>query len=250
MAGPGEVWQAMGPYGQTTNNKQGRKTMDVREYEVKIKGMTPLLLHADDVDWADEMTAWSKDPANKKNSKAGDDRSPAWRWTGYLYHDDKVLGIGEANIQRSLMDGGAMVPVPGGRSGKTFKSQSQSGMFVRESLVPILVDGKTIPYSEVKKLIGNTEFHHHREFVQGLGFQLKTQRAKVGQNKHIRVRPLFPQWDLVLRLCVHDEQLTKEVLQNIFSYAGQYKGLGDWRPGAPKSPGRYGMYELESMKRI
>ena len=222
----------------------------VRNYEVEIKGLTPLIMHADDVDWADEMDAWSKDPANKKLSKAGDDRTPPWRWTGYAYHDDDFLGVNEESIQRSLMAGAALVPVPGGRSGKTFKSQSQSGMFVTSSLIPVLIDGKAVPWEEVEKLRRETEFHKHREAAESLGFRLMTKRAKVGQNKHIRVRPVFDNWSLKFEVCVHDQQITKTVLENIFKFSGQFKGLGDWRPGAPKSPGRYGMFALESLKQI
>jgi hypothetical protein len=51
----------------------------MRNYEVTMTGTQPLLLHADDIEWADRMSAWKDDPANKKTSKAGDDRSPAWR---------------------------------------------------------------------------------------------------------------------------------------------------------------------------
>ena len=59
-----------------------------RNYQATIKGMTPLILHKDDVDWADKMDDWKSDPNNKKHSKAGDDRSPAWRWIGCVYHTD------------------------------------------------------------------------------------------------------------------------------------------------------------------
>jgi OmcA/MtrC family decaheme c-type cytochrome len=56
----------------------------------------------DNIDWADFMEDWKNDPANKKNSKAGDDRSPSWRWLGCVYHDGKVLSIPQANIMKSL----------------------------------------------------------------------------------------------------------------------------------------------------
>lgn len=40
---------------------------------------------------------------------------------------------------------------------------------------------------------------------------------------------------------VSDEQITTAALQDIVTYAGQYKGLGDWRPGG-KTPGPFGMF--------
>ena len=51
-------------------------------YSVTLVGETPLLMHQDNLAWEDAMMQWRKDPANKKVSVAGDDRSPAFRWIG------------------------------------------------------------------------------------------------------------------------------------------------------------------------
>ena len=116
----------------------------MRKYEVTLTGTTPLLMHWDNIEWADQMDAWKNDPANRKDSRAGDDRSPAWRWIGSCYHDGKHITIPSDNLMRSMMEGGAMVPVPGGKNGKTFKAQTQSGMMVSESDWPVLVDRKSV----------------------------------------------------------------------------------------------------------
>jgi hypothetical protein len=196
------------------------------------------------------MEAWKDNPENKKKSKAGDDRTPAWRWTGYLYHDGEHLGVAEECVRRSMMDGATMIPVPGGRGSKTFKAQSQSGMFIEEMNIPIAVDGKTVPYSEIESLRSEENFYKHREKCKELGFQILCKRAKIGTSKHVRVRPMFSTWSLQFSLVVIDEQLTEPVLRDIITYAGQYKGLCDWRPGSPKSPGRYGMFALGEMKSV
>jgi hypothetical protein len=72
---------------------------------------------------------------------------------------------------------------------------------------------------------------------------LYLKRAKVGQSKHIRVRPRFDNWSAGGTFSVWDDQLSTAVLKDIFHYAGQYRGLGDWRPGAPQKPGSHGMFE-------
>lgn len=64
-----------------------------RTYIVNCTGLTPLLMHSDDVEWSDSIKAWRDDPANKRFKVAGDDRSPAWTWIGYLWHDGTVVGI-------------------------------------------------------------------------------------------------------------------------------------------------------------
>lgn len=222
----------------------------MQTYAVTLTGKTSLLLHHDNIEWADMLETWKSNPANKKNSKAGDDRSPAWRWLGCCYTDHKQLVIPQANIMRSIMEGGAMVPVPGGRMGKTFKSQTQSGMMCVETFWPLLLaSGRAVPWESIDALRLVEDFPAQLQTVRSLGFDLMVKRAKIGQSKHIRVRPeLSPGWSVSGHISVWDEQITPEALANILTYAGQYKGLGDWRPGG-KTPGPYGTFEARIEKR-
>lgn len=200
-------------------------------------------MHYDNIEWADFMEDWKSDAANKKGSKPGEDRSPAWRWLGCVYHDGSILGIPSANIMRSLMEGGAMVPVPGGKMGKTFKSQTQSGMMSVEPFWSLEIGGKTIQWKAIEALKDEPKFAAHKTAVRELGFELLVKRAKIGTQKHVRVRPQFAVgWVARGTLAVWDEQIDKKSLQQILEYAGQYKGLGDWRPGG-RTPGPYGTFE-------
>lgn len=214
----------------------------MRRYAITISGQTPLLMHWDNIEWADRLDEWKNDPGNKKNSKAGDDRSPAWRWVGSMYHDGAHVAVPNDNLMRCLMEGGAMVPVPGGKSGKTFKAQTQSGMMVAEPFWPVLIEGAAVPMSAINPLLKVDDFGKHKEAVSALGFRLHVKRAKIGASKHIRVRPCFDRWEVRGTVSVWDDQITERVLADILRYAGQYKGLGDWRPGG-KTPGSFGMFE-------
>lgn len=214
----------------------------MRRYEITITGQTPLLMHWDNIDWADKLDDWKNDPSNKKTSKAGDDRSPAWRWIGSMYHDGVHVAVPNDNLMRCLMEGGAMVPVPGGKSGKTFKAQTQSGMMVSEPFWPVLIDGCAVQMSAINPLLQIDDFAKHKDAAASLGFRLHVKRAKIGQSKHIRVRPCFDRWAVRGSVSVWDEQITERVLADVLRYAGQYKGLGDWRPGG-KTPGSFGMFE-------
>ena len=218
----------------------------MRTYEVTITGKTPLLMHHDNIEWADFMDEWKNNPENKKTSKAGDDRSPAWRWLGCVYHDGKELAIPQANIMKCLMEGGAMVPVPGGKNGKTFKAQTQSGMMSVEPFWTLHVGGAPIAWADLEALKDEKQFAEHKKAARSLGFELLVKRAAVGSSKHVRVRPQFAAgWQAKGRVVVWDEQITDAALRDIFEYAGQYKGIGDWRPGAPKKPGPYGTFEAK-----
>lgn len=215
--------------------------MLVRVYDIEIIGQQPLLMHADDIEWADKMEEWKNDKDNKKKSKAGDDRTPSYRWVGYVYLDAGKVVIPTENIMRAMMEGAAMVPVPGGRSGKTFKAQSQSGILPVGAGWPLIIDGEELAFGKIEKLKGIETFADHVAAVQELGFRLLVKRARIGQQKHIRVRPMFVDWSARGSVMVQDDQITESVLADILSCAGTYKGLGDWRPGS-KTPGTYGTF--------
>jgi len=222
----------------------------MREYDVQITGLTPLLVHADDIAWADEMERWKlenmKAGNQKEASKAGDDRTPAHRWIGSLYHgkvDDKdILVMPTDNIMRAIMGGAVTVLIPGGKNGKTFKAESQSGIIPGSFGWPLLINGKAIAYAPIAELLKVKDFAEHQKRVEKWGFSLFMKRAKIGQSKHVRVRPRFETWATRGRLKVTNDMITDEVLAAFLERAGADKGLGDWRPGSPKAPGPYGMF--------
>ena len=224
----------------------------MRAYQVTLTGTSPLLQHNDDIDWADRMEEWKLDKDNKKSSKAGDDRSPAFRWVGSLYHADGMVVIPSVNVMRAMMEGGSGVLVPAGKGGKTFKAQSQSGIIPRGIGWPLLIPHTNgaksdkpvpIPYAPIEALIDINDFKEHRARVQKMGFTLFQKRAKIGASKHIRGRPRFEVWSMTGQLLVTDDQITTAILEDILEVAGKYKGLGDWWPSSPKSPGQFGLFE-------
>lgn len=221
----------------------------MRNYDVTLTGTTPILMHPDDIPWQDEMEEWKNNPENKMASKAGDDRTPAFRWIGHTYHDEENVAVPQENIMRCVMEGGAMVPIPKAKNGKTFKSQTQSGMMCGELYWTLYVDGQTINWSPIEALRAEPQFSQHKKSAKEMGFDLLVKRAKIGMSKHIRVRPVFAAgWQLRGTIVVWDEQITDEALANIFAYAGNYKGLCDWRPGG-RTPGPYGRFEAVITKR-
>lgn len=214
----------------------------MRSYEITITGKTPLLMHKDDLAWQEKVKAWEKDPKNNAKSVAGDDRTPAWRWIGSLYHDGSVIGLPSDAIMAALLGGGTMVKVPGGRGQKTFKSQTQSGMTTAEPYWPLLVRGGTIPMAKVEPLLTNDDFLTQQQTAVKLGFDLDVRRAKVGTSKHVRVRPVFQAWQATGTLHVWDDQITDDILNLIFYQAGRFHGLCEWRPSS-KKPGPFGTFE-------
>lgn len=196
-------------------------------------------MHHDNLSWAGALKLWSKDSENRKDSVAGDDRSPAWRWIGSLYLTDRVV-IPADNLMTVLREGGKLTPTGNGK--QTFKSRTQSGLVVNESDWELLVNGRPVLSKDIEPLKNEKSFPAHEEAVRKLGFSLFVKRAKIGLAKHVRVRPRFDNWSCGGTILAIDDLITVDVLQSILTQAGRYSGLCDWRPSSPKSPGPFGKF--------
>jgi hypothetical protein len=219
----------------------------MRKFDVKLTGKSPLLLHWDNISWADAIKRWRDNPDNKSAKVPGDDRWPAFTWVGATYRtaEDGVVCVPVDNLMRSVMEGAVQVPVPGGRSGKTFKQQSQSGLLPDAAAWPILIDGEPVPFAPIWAARNELDFEKHEALARSLGFGLDVRRARVGAAKHVRVRPRLDRWACGGTVTVWDDAITLPVLRDFFRLAGDYKGLGDWRPSSPKSPGPFGRFAAE-----
>lgn len=211
----------------------------------ELTGIMPLLMHWDNIEGGDELKEWRQNPRNKNQSVPGDDRSPAWTWHTYLYTDGEHVTIPQDNIMATLMYGGAQVIL---KKQKTFKELSQSAILISTEHCHFeFSDGKRLPMSEVAAM-RDMPFKDQLERCKQLGFRLFFKRAKVGNSKHVRVRPRFDAWKVKGELQVMSEDLPFATLETIFNYAG-HAGIGDWRPNSPKRPGPYGQY-VPKLKQI
>ncbi len=208
-----------------------------RVYNFHLKSVSAMLQHLDDIDSSDKLKEWRMHPDNKNQSVAGDDRSPPWTWQTYLYHDGEHITISSDVLMACLRAAGASILLKGKT---TFKSLTQSGITVLEEHFPLIVNGKLVPVSEIEKITGN--FHEQREAVKPLGFRLFTKRVAVRSTKHVRVRPRFDNWEVKGQVVVIAEEITTELLQQLFTIAGRFKGFCDWRPSAKQSPGPFGRF--------
>ncbi len=203
----------------------------------ELAGTTPFLMHADDVEAADTLKAWRSDPANKNISVPGDDRSPPWTWMTYLYSDGKNLSVPSANLMTCLRTAGTKKIM---KRQTTFKEITQSGMFVESEHLEFYNGGKTIKLADATAIRNATAFSDHILHARKFGFELYSKRAVIGKAKHVRTRPRFDRWSIRGSISVFAQEITKEVLSDIFRIAGNV-GLGDWRPGC-RTPGPFGMF--------
>jgi hypothetical protein len=221
----------------------------MEQYQITLRGLTPLLMHNDNLAFAEKIKAWQIAPENKAYSASGDDRSPAWLWLGYTYHDGKHLGVNSDNIMTMLREGGAKVSTGHGKG--TYKKQTQSGIMLDQQQFDLYVGNQRIKIADIEPLIGNMDFNQHIETAEMLGFELLVKRAKIGRAKHIRVRPMFREWELRGSLTVLDSELTGltgDILELVLNQAGALCGLCDWRPSSGSS-GTFGKFQPE-VKRL
>lgn len=211
------------------------------EYAFTLTGLTPLLMHRDDVEAADELMAWRKDPKNKSVSVAGDDRSPAWSWQTYLYNDGEELAIPQQNIMTALRYAGTRIASKGK---STFKAMSQSGIMMTSENCRFTNHGKPISLASIEAF-KDEPFSVHKQEARDLGFELLVKRAKVGSSKHVRVRPRFDAWRVSGTLMVIEPAITREILAQMLDLAGKFAGLCDWRPSSKESPGPFGIFSSE-----
>jgi hypothetical protein len=202
----------------------------------ELTGTMPLLMHADLVEEADKLEAWRKAPENKNVSKPGDDRSPPWTWQSYLYTDGEHVVMPQDNLMVCLRMAATQLIL---KKQKTFKEISQSGMVMNSEYLTFRNAGKQIAVADLLA-IRELPFQSQADAARDLGFRLWIKRARVGQAKHIRVRPRFESWSVSGSVIVTAPEITVDVLQKMFQLAGRV-GLCDWRPGC-KTPGPFGMF--------
>jgi hypothetical protein len=215
-------------------------------YEAVLTGLTPLLMHQDSIENADLLDAWRKHPDNKKKSKAGDDRSPAWTWKTYCYNDGKHITIPSDNLRAALLRAGMKIPQAKGRG--SLKADAVADIVYDAMDYPLLIAGKPVSWSAVEAIDNKAYFSEHVASARGMGFDLFVKRAKIGQSKHIRVRPKFSSWSMRVTFEVFGDTLTDDTLTMLWDIAGARSGLGDWIPSA-KTPGPYGRFSA-AVKRI
>lgn len=212
----------------------------MRSYQVQLKGVTPLLMHRDNLEFKAVVERWQRDPANRDKSVPGDDRSPAWQWIGSLYHDGKHVALPTDCIMASCMGAGAEVKAPRGK--KSLKAQTQSGMAFTEPFLVFSVNGGSlIQMAALQDVQHEENFDQHMLKARELGFALDIRRARIGTSKHVRVRPVFETWHAMGILNVWDDTLNEDTLNTVFYLAGDKYGLLEWRPSG-RRPGPFGRF--------
>jgi hypothetical protein len=168
---------------------------------VRIRGIAPLLQHR----------YIFKDEQDTKTTKKTGAKDYSEEWKKSMYFDDK-LGI----YQPAIHIEGAMIKAATnfqvtGKGKKTYKDLFKSAVFCSPEKI---LHNKRDPDFIHKALVR----------VNGGGVE--------------RLRPAFKDWYLEFNIQVLDEQIDKDVVNQVLTHAGRFVGIGDFRP-------RFGRFAIE-----
>jgi len=174
------------------------------KYQTTIKGTSPLLQHR--FSTPEEDPKWTKQVGLRDYSKDV---------LMSLYTDEKGKPCQPADhIWRALVKAAVNFKIPG-KGKKTYKDLTQSALFIYPDIIP-----HKIP-------------------------EWKTDRRPVviQRSRIIRERPRFDKWELSFEIDVTDSQLPMDVVRRLLEYAGNYTGIGDFRP-------RFGRFMVTEFKEV
>ena len=133
----------------------------------------------------------------------------------FYYTDDKKYGFPAGGFMGAMLD--ACVPLD------IAKTQIKRSIRLLGDIYPLT-------YKKV-----NRRIDHPR----------RSGRNSTPDTRH---RPEFVDWTCELIIQYDTNQITPDQIINLINQAGFSTGIGDWRPGAPKSSGTHGMFKVVATK--
>lgn len=185
------------------------------EFTITLVGTHPLLMHNARLSDPLDAVAKAVKVINSKREKTEDDHMELGRleFAGSLYiHADLGPYIPPENIERCLVDSGKIT-----RAGTKVKR----ALFVHSEVNPLIYTGPR----DTKGLWSDKNFEHRAS-------------VKVQQNRVMRTRPQFREWEVSAHGTLDTSVLSLEELKQIADTAGSMIGLGDYRP-------RYGRFTAD-----
>lgn len=188
----------------------------MKQYLVELKSKTPYLQHRMD---DQKLEEWEK---NRKLIIERDDisKEDSLRAEFHSYNDAEGFFIPTEQFRSAFINAGAMVKAKVGNSKKSMKNIVAGMFFIKEEKIRL-----------------NKQYEIDK-------------RSAVNRNVKARViciRPKWNSWNGKITLQIDNDTITKETVQQIIEYAGQYIGIGSFRP---TNNGMFGRFELINIKEI
>lgn len=188
-------------------------------YSITIRGLETLMFN--------RMPMLDKPKSESKAAAKVDPTEREWAtWREKLYwdNDGQVIIPGE-NIHECLKDAckywGQRIP---GEGQKTYTDVIASGAVLEPIYLGVHKDSELI-LPDGRMCNGNPS------------------KGKKSGAKVFKVRPILRPWGGTFKIHVFDARLNKSILSTIVSYAGMFRGIGEWRP-------KFGRFELVNIEKL
>ena len=143
-------------------------------------------------------------------------------------NDEGKIGIPADNLFACLTEAGRMVKYDGRRSISTASSSLLAGLIEFEE--------EFLPFNE------GAEW---KASMMGGNLKQGAQKTAVAI-----VRPRFPRWQLAFMMTVDDRFVKEKIVRQLFDVAGNFVGLGDFRPSCKGRWGRFKVTKWEIIERV
>lgn len=189
----------------------------MKYYSVKIKGTSPYMQHRMD---DQTLENWEK-TRGLIIERTDVAKADAVRAEFHCYrNEENKCYIPSAQLKGALVEAGKLVKGKVGNATKSMKN-IVAGMFI------VTPEQITLPdYDKIDK----------RSAVN-----------RVNKARVISIRPKWTDWEVEFILKIKNTTITEETIRQIVTYAGEYIGIGSFRP---TNNGEFGCFEVTSMKEI
>jgi len=202
-----------------------------RYYQVRLRGLAPGLLlsngqMSDPGGWyvarLDELRG--KEAAGEEVER----QRLRYQVTGRLYLDDqKRIVLPAEMLSSAFRKGAAAVSRVNGR-------KWWAGLTVTAD-APLEVPGGLPPWDRL---------------WEDARFVLRNMARAANGLPQPRYRPWFRAWEAVVPVEIDPGVLDAGVLERVVAATGRAVGIGDWRPSAPKNPGKHGRFVVLGIEEV
>lgn len=144
---------------------------------------------------------------------------------GLYWSDEMGVYLPVDNLLRMFLDSAKKMKL--GRQAVGIMPTAEYG-------VPLIFDG----HKSYKRITTEPKFRFRKA-------------VSVSSAKVMRTRPMIPTgWTAEIGIELDTDLIDIEQFHDICEIAGLRIGLGDWRPGAPRVPGPFGRFSIESFTEV
>jgi len=188
----------------------------MKKYEIKIKGKTPYMQHRmrDEV-----LEEWEKKRGRiiERQDVGQDDQVRA---EYHAFKNGNGYYIPSEHIRGALINAGSFIKAKVGNSRKSMKNIVAAMFYISPDEILLNKDFEIDKRSAVNRNI----------------------KARV-----ITIRPKWNDWNVKFDLNIDNDTITEQTIKDLFEYAGNYVGIGSFRP---QCNGMFGRFEVEKIKLI